>query len=98
MKASTFDLRHHHTEMMNTHREKGIRKKASHVNQFETAPNEIHSENWGGRKRLTLPAGLLCFHSCFPSLMPSSDESVTLQTDFSFKYSLAPAIHFLLKA
>lgn len=24
--------------------------------------------------------------------MPSSDESVTLQTDFSFKHSLAPAI------
>lgn len=29
--------------------------------------------------------------------MPSSDESVTLQTDFSFKHSLAPAIHSHLK-
>lgn len=27
MKASVFDLRHHHTKMMNAHREKGIRKK-----------------------------------------------------------------------
>lgn len=30
--------------------------------------------------------------------MPSSDESVTLQTDFSFKDSLVPAIHSHLKS
>lgn len=47
----------------------------------------------------TLQAGFLGFHSCFPSLMPSSDESVTLQTDSSFKHSLAPAIrsHLILE-
>lgn len=37
-------------------------------------------------------------HSSLPSLMPSSDESVTLQTDFSFKHSLVPAIHSHLKS
>lgn len=30
--------------------------------------------------------------------MPSSDESVTLQKEFSFKHSLVPAIHSHLKS
>lgn len=34
----------------------------------------------------------------FPSRMPSSDEYVTLQTDFSSTHSLVPAIHSHLKS
>ena len=67
------------------------KRKGQPPGQSEASPNEMRLRK-SGRRETLLHQQDVCFHSSFSSLMPSSDERVTLQTDFSFKPSLVPAI------